>query len=270
MPKARTTNEDENDVLQDGEHLRVPLILTDAARVRPTRGSVRRTAVADARELLRPRHRPGTLALSDAEQNKRKALFQNRKRRLSDAWKTLGHRDALPEPDDYDDDFDEDDVDDDEDDPHSAVAAANAAWNERNKLISEAWRRPMTPFYLRSAGSDADVQLATRLANLLKLSAPLPHTASAATWPVPATAYGQPVKSYTGVGQAPLTPTRSSDPASSAGNDAREAAIAERNRRLSSAWKGDSGDPTEPDDPDAATAVERQRERWTGQRGGSL
>jgi hypothetical protein len=206
--------------------------------------------------------------LSDAEQDRRQAAYDLRKRRIADNWRTLGRDD---EGDD-DDDLDEDDFDDQENDPHSAVAAVNAAYNERSKRISEAWKAPMTPYYLRPAGSADDVALATRMANLLKLSAPLPYTASAATWPVPPTAIGAP-KVVPGFGQSPVTPTPTGQrtPISSQPLDAlraaADAARSARDMRLRNSWRGrDSDDPT---DPDAATAIERQRERVAG-RGGPL
>jgi hypothetical protein len=288
-PRSKSRKRD--DVLRDGERLRVPLLLMDgAARARPARRGVRPLPIIDSRQLATARHRPGSIPLTDAARDRHETLIRDRDLRLSQNWRTLGGvggyrslRDDWPWPlsnnnngeidpdNDDDDDDDDDDLDDDDqdnngdDDELSAEDQAELAYQQRRVALGQAWKRPMTPYYLRPAGSDADIDLATRMSALMRTGPIVPFTASAATFAVPPTATGAP-KVVLGFGQSPVAPSR--DPASSA--DAREAAMAERDRRLSNAWKGDSNSSADQDDdPNNAAAIEKQRERWAG-RGGML
>lgn len=68
--------EDDKDVLKDGQSMRVPLFLMD---------SLSRVVVTDTAPTVG--HKPGSLAITDADRASRDELYQRRDKRLTDAWK---------------------------------------------------------------------------------------------------------------------------------------------------------------------------------------
>jgi hypothetical protein len=72
-------------VVQDGEKLKVPLMMTDAATV--DIAAITRAAITNAPMPSAAMHRPGSLALSDADRAARDKALAARDQRLVDAWK---------------------------------------------------------------------------------------------------------------------------------------------------------------------------------------
>lgn len=68
--------EDENSVIKDGQTLRVPMFMMD---------SLSRVISDDIPSTAG--HKPGSLALSDADRASREKLYEARDKRLTDAWK---------------------------------------------------------------------------------------------------------------------------------------------------------------------------------------
>jgi len=71
-------------IVKDGECVVRPMILMDAASLGIAETTER--AIADA-ALPQPLHRPGQIGISDALADTREQLRDDRKRRLSDAWR---------------------------------------------------------------------------------------------------------------------------------------------------------------------------------------
>jgi hypothetical protein len=173
-------------------------------------------------------------------------------RSLRDDWpwplsnNNNGEIDPDNDDDDDDDDLDDDDPDNNggDDDDLSPEEQAEAAREQRKQILSNAWRTPPSQFQPNPL-PDLESIIAGRVANALRLGPPSPFTMSRSTTAVSATPTGQPSQ-----------PT---------GSDARDAARQARDERLANAWRS-GGDAT---NPDAATAIERQRERVAG-RGGPL
>jgi hypothetical protein len=81
MPKTATVNskdDDDDKVVKDGYSLRVPVYLMDATQ--------KAIAGGDDKSVILDHHRPG-FRLSDADQQRRRELYDRRDAELSDAWK---------------------------------------------------------------------------------------------------------------------------------------------------------------------------------------
>lgn len=72
-------------VMPDGGKLRTHMTIMDAAG--PDIAAITRAAVADAERPQAAMHRPGSLALTDADRDAREMARDDRKAKLSDAWK---------------------------------------------------------------------------------------------------------------------------------------------------------------------------------------
>jgi hypothetical protein len=72
-------------VVKDGEMLKVPLMMADAATVDVA--AITQAAMSDASMPSAAMHRPGSLALSDADRAARDKALAARDKRLVDAWK---------------------------------------------------------------------------------------------------------------------------------------------------------------------------------------
>jgi len=262
-------------VVQDGFSVRVPMTLMDARSSDGVQRSIARTGVriaTDARvvtdglggsRMNQPGHRymqsaPIRRVVADARGGARDAYI----RRLNDSWK-------MRDDDDDDDDdlntavqqhiaglhalgvdlqgrLDEDNNGDDDDIDDAASGDVDEAKESARKAairaqfkqdISTAWQRlnPLGPATPPTTFDPDLVELAEKLAPLLQLAPPIRKT------------YGPP----TAPGRAP-TDSAIAD-ARTRHARATDAALEQRRQQLENSWKTD---------PKAATAIERQREKW--------
>lgn len=71
--------------LRDGEVLRVPYLLMDGAP--PDIAAITRAALSDSQAQPTGMHRPGAAVLTDADRDARESARDQRKAKLSDAWR---------------------------------------------------------------------------------------------------------------------------------------------------------------------------------------
>ena len=71
-------------VVKHGDSIRVPVLLMDAA---PDVAAITRKALADAERSQAAMHRPGSVALTDADRDAREKALAARDARLVGAWK---------------------------------------------------------------------------------------------------------------------------------------------------------------------------------------
>jgi hypothetical protein len=88
---------DDDDIVRDGQSLRVPIMLMDAASRAPADASAITARILADQALPTVLHRPGALAVvTDAERNARDQLYAARDRRVADAWKNTRAPIAAP------------------------------------------------------------------------------------------------------------------------------------------------------------------------------
>lgn len=78
-------------IVPDGGKVRVPAHMMDGA---PDIAAITRAAVADAVRPQAAMHRPGSVALTDADRATREKVLDARDKRLVDAWKAPAAADA--------------------------------------------------------------------------------------------------------------------------------------------------------------------------------
>ena len=89
MTKLQMLDKDGNPIndkiMPDGGKLRTHMTMMDSAP--PDIAAITRAAIADTERPQAAMHKPGTIAISDADYDVREKARDNRKAKLSDAWR---------------------------------------------------------------------------------------------------------------------------------------------------------------------------------------
>jgi hypothetical protein len=112
-------------LVADGQRLRVSMAMMDSAP--PNIEAITRSAMTDAMMPSAAMHRPGSLALSDADRTARDKALDARDARLVGAWKNLPPLDATS-------------ADATQRTTPEDVAQINGAWQRKNARTARAWR----------------------------------------------------------------------------------------------------------------------------------
>jgi hypothetical protein len=110
-----TPTDDDSEVVRDGERIVIRMSMMDSLQHAVAGG----IAVADA-----VGHRPGSLPMTNAERERRTALYQDHDKRLSERWMTLQPTADTPDA------------------GHSTGDARLDAYARYQQRVTDAWRHP--------------------------------------------------------------------------------------------------------------------------------
>jgi hypothetical protein len=115
-------------VVQDGQSIKVPLMMADAATV--DIAAITRAAMTDASMPSAAMHKPGAGILSDADRDARESARQKRIARQADAWRSPPPLQATV-------------ADATQRTTPADVSQVNSAWARRNARVAQAWKMGM-------------------------------------------------------------------------------------------------------------------------------